>query len=392
MVKRAIIIVLDSVGIGALPDAPDFDSAGAHTLGHIYEARGRLNLPNLTNLGLGAIEDSRLPSPPKERLVGAYGRAMEQARGKDTISGHWELMGYVLDKPFRTFPEGFPEALMQKFEAKIGRGTLGNYVASGTTIINVLGDEHVKTGKPIVYTSADSVFQIAAHEEVIPLEKLYRFCEAARSLLVGDYLVGRVIARPFLGENGDYHRTENRKDFSVPPLGATVLDGLSVQGLDTYGIGKIQDIFARRGVMKSIHTHTNQEGVDAILDALSNRNDRLVLANLVDFDMLYGHRNDVEGYASALEYFDGRLEEILAAMTEQDLLIITADHGCDPTYPGTDHTREYVPVLCYHKGMTGPVELGTLKSYADVGATAYEYICGIKWSVGQSFLERLSIQ
>lgn len=385
MKKRAILIILDSVGVGAMPDAAEFGDTGANTLGNIYRLRGSLRLPNLYKLGLSRIEGS---GPPLGGCVptGCYGRAAEVTKAKDTTSGHWELAGLIMEKPFRTFPYGFPKELMNAFERKIGRGTIGNRVASGTVIIQELGDEHVSTGKPIVYTSADSVFQIAAHEEVIPLDELYGMCETAREMLNGEYYVGRVIARPFLGSEGSYRRTENRRDFAIPPTGDTILDGLLKNNKDTIAIGKIEDIFANRGITMSDHTRNNHDGIESLLRFIKEGTGDFIFANLVDFDMLYGHRNDMEGYAKALEYFDGRLPEIIKALKSGDMLIIAADHGCDPTTPSTDHSREYIPVI-----VTGPciregASLGTLGCFADIGATVFEYITGLKWPVGTSFL------
>ena len=385
MKKRAIIIVLDSCGIGSLPDAADFGDAGAHTIGHVFSARG-LKIPNMLALGVGNIKDSRLPKVYFPRA--AYGRAMEITKAKDTTSGHWEMAGFPMQIPFRTYPNGFPREVMDEFERRIGRGTLGNEVASGTEIIQRLGDEHVRTGKPIVYTSADSVFQIAAHEEVIPLEQLYAFCEEARGMLVGDNLVGRVIARPFVGGNGVYTRTENRRDYALEPMEDTILDALAAKGMDVVGIGKIEDIFAHRGITTVDHTKNNPDGIEATLRFIKEGRGDFIFTNLVDFDMLYGHRNDPEGYGAALEYFDDKLPEILYSMTADDLLIITADHGCDPTYPGTDHTREYIPVLAMI-GRGKPCDLGTLSSFADLGATVYEYLTGESWRCGESFLSKL---
>jgi len=299
------------------------------------------------------------------------------------------MAGIIMKEPFKTYPNGFPDRVMQKFEAAIGRGTLGNCVASGTAIIQQLGDEHVATGKPIVYTSADSVFQIAAHEGVIPLDELYAMCEKAREMLVGEDLVGRVIARPFVGKSGAYTRTENRKDYAIPPIEDTILDGLTARGFETVAVGKIEDIFYNRGIALSNHTHNNPDGIDATLEFMRRGEGSFIFTNLVDFDMLYGHRNDVEGYARALEYFDSRLPEIISAMTSQDLLIITADHGCDPTYPGTDHTREYIPILAYRRGMDKPVDIGVRRSFSDIGSTVFEYVTGEPWRTGDSFLDKI---
>jgi phosphopentomutase len=383
---RICIIVLDSVGIGALPDAADFGDAGAHTLGNIYKKRGKLALPNLFAMGLSHIEDARLPLH-KTATVAAYGRMATVTQAKDTTSGHWELAGLSMNPPFATFKH-FPEPLLKEWLKKAGRENkwLGNYPASGTKIIDDLGEEHMKTGAPIVYTSADSVFQIAAHEEILPLEELYRLCAAARETLTGDNIVGRVIARPFLGKPGAFKRTENRRDYAVPPVGETLLDALTVQGKKTLGIGKIEDIFCNRGLTYANHTTNNHDGIQATLEALRDKNNgvSLIFTNLVDFDMHYGHRNDPEGYAKALEYFDSFLPNIKAALQKDDLLIITADHGCDPTTPGTDHTREYVPLLVYFHGIN-PSNLGTRKTLADVTATIYDAMGYGKWREGESF-------
>ena len=387
--KRAIIIVLDSVGIGEQPDAAEFGDVGSHTLGNIRKVRGKLDLPNMTALGLAAIENSRLDTlnlVPK----GAYGRCAELTKAKDTTCGHWEMAGLPLKQPFKTYPNGFPKELMDEFEAKIGRGTIGNEVASGTEIIQRLGDEHVKTGKPIVYTSADSVFQIAAHEGVIPLQELYRICEIARELLNDDnYLVGRVIARPFEGTSGAYKRTENRRDYAVEPFSDTILDALDRRGLPVVGIGKIEDIFCHRGVTIVDHTRNNHTGTESTIRFLKEGTGSFIFTNLVDFDMLYGHRNNVEGYAEALETFDAALPRILGAMKDGDILMITADHGCDPTTASTDHSREYIPLLVAGKHVRKGVDLGTRKSFADIGATVFEYLTGEKWNVGESFLNEI---
>ena len=385
MKKRAIIIVLDSVGIGELPDAADFGDEGSHTLGNI-EAQRPMHIPNMLALGLGNITDSGLPKVDSPKA--AYCRAAERTKAKDTTSGHWEMAGLPMDVPFRTYPDGFPRSVMNEFEMKIHRGTLGNCVASGTVIINELGDEHVRTGKPIVYTSADSVFQIAAHEEVIPLEKLYKMCEIAREMLVGDNLVGRVIARPFIGSNGHYTRTENRRDFALEPIKETILDRLASNGYDVVGIGKIEDIFAHKGVTTVDHTKNNPDGIEATIRFLKAGKGDFIFTNLVDTDMLYGHRNDVEGYASALEYFDKKLPEIIDALYDDDLLIITADHGCDPTTPSTDHSREYIPALAFGKRFKS-VDLGTLPTFADIGATVVDWIMGEDFGVGESFLKKI---
>ncbi len=389
MEKRVILIVLDSVGIGAMPDAADFGDLGAHTLGNIYRSRGSLSLPNMTRLGLAKIEDSRLPDAGAE-ADGCYGRCAELTRAKDTTCGHWEMAGLPLDKPFKTYPNGFPEAFIEAFESRIGRRTLGNCVASGTEIIQLLGDEHMRTGSPIVYTSADSVFQIAAHEQVIPLAELYHICGIAREMLTGDYLVGRVIARPFVGGDGRYTRTENRRDYALPPFSDTILDGLLQHNVDTAGVGKIEDIFCHRGLSLVDHTKNNPDGIAATLRLMKSDFYGLIFTNLVDFDMLYGHRNNVEGYAEALEAFDRKLPELLSALQEGDLMMITADHGCDPTDPSTDHSREYIPLLVAGKHVVKGTNLGTRESFADIGATIFEYLAGTVWPVGKSFLSEIT--
>lgn len=385
MQKRAILIVLDSAGIGALPDAAAFGDEGANTLGNIRQVRGRLALPNLYRLGLANIEGSTLPDVAAAP-AGAFGRCAEHTLAKDTTCGHWEMAGLPLDKPFRTYPNGFPAELMHRFEQAIGRGTLGNCVASGTEIIQRLGDEHVRTGFPIVYTSADSVFQIAAHEQVIPVEQLYQICETARSLLTGDNLVGRVIARPFIGSSGAYQRTERRRDYALPPFSDTILDALDGAGFPVVGIGKIEDIFCHRGVTMVDHTRNNPDGIAATQRFIESGEGAFIFVNLVDFDMLYGHRNDVEGYAAALEAFDRALPAMLGALRENDILMVTADHGCDPTTPGTDHTREYIPLVVAGPHVRSGVNLGTRDTFADIGATVYEYLTGNRWRVGNSFL------
>jgi len=382
--KRVCLIILDSVGIGELPDAAEFGDTGAHTLGNVSSAVGGLNLPNLFAMGLGNIENSRLPrvSAP----TAAYGRCAQKTYAKDTTCGHWEIAGIIMEQPFRTYPDGFPPEIMAEYERLIGRKTLANIAASGTEIINRCGEEHVRTGYPIVYTSADSVFQVAAHEDVIPVEQLYEFCEIARELMMGEHCVGRVIARPFVGTagatgaSGAFKRTERRKDYAVAPIAPTILNAIEAAGLSTLGIGKIEDIFCRDGVTHINHTTNNAAGIDAIVTALKNPQDAFIFTNLVDFDMLYGHRNDPAGYAAALEYFDSRLPEIISAMNDDDVLILSADHGCDPTTPSTDHSREYIPLLVYGKNIK-PVALGTRTSFADIGATVCKWL-GVEWGIG----------
>ena len=385
--KRAILIVLDSVGVGALPDAAAFGDAGANTLGHIAE-KMQLYIPHMRALGLGHLPGIFLE--PDEQGRGAYGRAMEKSMGKDTTTGHWEMAGVTLSRPFPTYPNGFPKEVMDAFEAAIGTRTLGNKPASGTAILDELGEEHIRTGYPIVYTSGDSVFQIAAHEDVISVPRLYEMCEIARKLLIGEHAVGRVIARPFIGEKaGSFTRTGRRRDFSLEPVAPTMLDILKDAGKEVLGVGKIEDIFALRGLTGSNHAAGNPACIDAALDYMKKEFEGLLFVNLVDFDSAYGHRRDAEGYGKALEYFDGRLPEIYGLMGEEDLLIITADHGCDPAHIGTDHTREYVPILCLKKGMQGLADLGTRETFADTAATVMEYF-GLPERFGaRSYLKEL---
>ena len=381
---RAFLIVLDGVGIGELPDAADYGDRGSDTLTHVARAVGGLCAPNLERLGLGRLADvSGVRAVAEPRA--AFGRLAERSKGKDSTSGHWELAGLVLDRAFPTYPHGFPEDLLERFSERVGRGWIGNVAASGTEIIDRLGERHQRTGDLIVYTSADSVFQIAAHEGTVPLEELYRVCREARRLLTGEHAVGRVIARPFVGDPGAYRRTANRRDFSLEPPGATLLDRVSHSGRPVITVGKVDDLFAGRGVTEGIHTKSNAEGEEALV-ALSRRSgEGLVFANLVDFDQLYGHRNDAPGFARALEAFDERLEELLAHLRSDEMCLITADHGNDPTTPGTDHSREYVPLLC-----AGPrvraAALGTRDTLADVGATLAELFGVGPLANGRSFL------
>ncbi|MBR0082433.1 MAG: phosphopentomutase [Clostridia bacterium] len=388
MKKRVALIVLDSAGIGYLPDAAAFGDVGANTICNIYHKRGKLDVPNMKRLGLADIDECTLPESG-EPIVGAFGRCAEKTKAKDTTCGHWEMAGYSLEEPFRTYPNGFPRSFLDAFEARIGRKTIGNIVASGTAIIQELGDEHVRTGSPIVYTSADSVFQIAAHEDVIPLAELYRICEIAREMLVGEYLVGRVIARPFTGTTGSYTRTEYRKDYALAPFKPTILDGLTERGKDVVAIGKIEDIFCRRGITTVDHTKNNPAGIAATERFLADGTGDFIFTNLVDTDMLYGHRNDVEGYGQALEYFDRKLPDLIGKMGEGDILMITADHGCDPTYPGTDHTREYIPLLIAGRHIKPGVNLHTRPAFNDIGATVFEYLTGEQWREGESFLREI---
>ncbi|WP_430734210.1 phosphopentomutase [Fodinisporobacter ferrooxydans] len=379
---RTILIVLDSVGIGELPDAPEYGDAGSNTIGNIAKAVGGLRIPNLEKLGIGNIYPIEGTKPLK--ATGNYGKMQETSAGKDTTNGHWEFVGVQLTRPLPTYPHGFPNDLIEEFERRIGRKILGNKPASGTEIINELGGLHVKTGCPIVYTSADSVFQVAAHEEVIPLDELYRICKIAREMLTGEHGVGRVIARPFIGSHGKYTRTGNRHDYSLH-FGRTVLNELADAGLPVIGVGKIYDIYGGSGITKGIHTEGNMDGVDKTLEAMQQYPNGLLFANLVDFDMLYGHRNDPKGFARAIEDFDARLPEILASMREDDMLMITADHGCDPTTPGTDHSREYVPLLVYGRLLRQNVDLGIRNTFADIGATLADRHGVPKPSIGESF-------
>ncbi|MHB8986614.1 MAG: phosphopentomutase [Eubacteriales bacterium] len=382
-VKKVTLIVLDSVGIGALPDAADYGDIGSNTLAHTARAVGGLKLPNLGRMGLGNILDID-GVKPEAKPTAAYGKMAEQSAGKDTTTGHWEMAGLVLDRPFPVYPAGFPPGLIKEYEKKIGRPVIGNKAVSGTVIIEELGARHMATGYPIVYTSADSVFQIAAHEEIIPLDELYRICKAARELMTGDHAVGRVIARPFTGKPGTFHRTANRRDFSLEPPGETILDLLKGRGLPVVAVGKIEDIFAGKGITRAVHTEGNIDGIEQTLKVMREYKNGLVFTNLVDFDMLYGHRNNARGYADALEDFDRRLPEITNSIHAEELLIITADHGCDPTTTGTDHTREYVPLLVYGRPVRGGVNLRVRKTLADVAATIAE-IFDLQFSRGESF-------
>lgn len=384
-IRRVILIVLDSVGVGALPDAAAYGDEGSNTLGNTARVVGGLRLPHLGALGLG-YTTAVLGVPPAPRPRGAYGRMAEASQGKDTTVGHWELAGVVSPRPLPTYPAGFPAALVEEFERRIGRPVLGNKPASGTEIIAELGAEHVRTGRPIVYTSADSVFQIAAHEEIIPIPELYRICALARELLQGEHAVGRVIARPFVGTAGAFSRTANRRDWSLPPPQETVLDRLAAAGYAVQAVGKIEDIFAGRGITMAEHTQDNMHGVEVTLGFMARPEAGLIWANLVDFDMQWGHRNDPTAYARGLEAFDARLPELLAAMRPHDLLILTADHGCDPTTPSTDHSREYVPLLVYGRAVRPGTDLGTRATFADVAATLVEVFRLGNWPVGESFL------
>ncbi len=388
-VRRVILVVLDSVGIGELPDAHAYGDAGSNTLGNTARAVGGLRLPHLESLGLGYLGQF-LGVAPVPQPRGAFGRMAEASPGKDTTVGHWEIAGLISLRPLPTYPSGFPEDLVAEFERRIGRKVLGNRPASGTVIIEELGAEHMRTGRPILYTSADSVFQIAAHEQVIPLEELYRICEIARALLQGEHAVGRVIARPFVGEPGRFTRTPNRRDWSLPPPGETVLDRLTAAGYPVGAVGKIDDIFAGRGITRAEHTRDNMHGVDVTLRFMAEQPTGLIFTNLVDFDMRWGHRNDPVAYAQGLEAFDARLPEILAALRPEDLLILTADHGCDPTTPSTDHSREYVPLLVCGETVRPGANLGTRDTFADIAATLAEIFGLDPWPVGKSFWKEIA--
>lgn len=386
--KRAILIVLDSVGVGELPDAGLYGDEGSNTLGNIARAIPGFSLPHLEKMGLGAIPGVGMFAVPS-LLTGAHGRNAEQSVGKDTTTGHWEMSGVTLREPFPTYPQGFPAEVIAAFEEAIGTKTLANEVASGTEIMARLGAEHVRTGYPIVYTSADSVFQIAAHEGVVPIERLYEMCRIARTQLSGPHAVGRVIARPFDGKEGTFKRTDRRKDFAVDPFRLTVLDHVKAAGQDVRAVGKIEDIFNGRGVTHSVHTHGNMDGVDRTLDWMREPFQGLLFTNLVDFDMQYGHRNNVQGYADALREFDARLPEILAALLPEDLLILTGDHGCDPTTPSTDHSREYTPLLVAGAMVRDGADLGTRASFGDMAATVAEWLEVPGELEGVSFLGKL---
>jgi phosphopentomutase len=379
---RAIVIVMDSVGVGALPDADRYGDAGSDTVGNIHRHIA-LKLPTLRRLGLARVAHIGEPSPEP---LGAFGRMAERSAGKDSVTGHWELAGLVLDRAFPTFPHGFPAQLMQAFERRIGRATLANSVASGTAIIEQFGAEHLHTGSPIVYTSADSVFQIAAHESVIPIDEQYRICQTAFELAVGGLGVARVIARPFVGEPGAFVRTSNRRDFAVAPAGRTLLDALKDAGHPVVAIGKIEDLFARRGITHAAHTTSDEDGMDVLEEALEGEAAGLVFVNLVDFDTQYGHRNDVAGYAANLERFDRRLAGVIDRLTPYDLLVVTADHGNDPTTPSTDHSREYVPLLVCGEAVRAGLDLGTRATFADLGQTLADLFGVARLDHGTSFL------
>lgn len=389
MIKRVIWIILDSVGIGALEDAKEYGDEGAFTLKHVLEQKNGIKLPNLEKLGLGNI-DSKLPLEKNTECIGCYGKAKEISKGKDTTTGHWEMVGIHTKIPFKTYPDGFSKEIMEQFMERCGiKGYLGNCVASGTKIIEELGDEHVRTGYPIIYTSADSVFQIAAHEEVIPLEKLYEMCHIARTLLVGKQSVARVIARPFVGDSGHYVRTANRHDYSMKPEKDNLLNNLKESGISVVGIGKIHDIFAGEGITKTIYTKDNMDGVDQTLEVMKELKQGLIFTNLVEFDSKWGHRRNASGYLQGLLEFDTRLSEIMEMMQDEDLLIINADHGCDPVYKGTDHTREYIPILLYGPAIKKGVDIGVRESFADIGQSIAQIFGTGKLKIGESFMDKI---
>lgn len=386
--KRAILVVMDSLGVGELPDADLYGDIGSHTLDNTYKACGGLKIDHLESLGFGNIEGVKYLNKV-ENPMGAYGKLAERSRGKDTVTGHWEIAGVILDTPLNTYPNGFSDDIINEFLEKVNKkGILGNCVASGTEIIERLGDEHVKTGYPIIYTSADSVFQIAANEDVIPLDELYKMCEIAREMLVGDNIVGRVIARPFTGGNGKYTRTSNRRDYALDPFSKTMLEYLKEDGKEVACVGKIEDIYNHKGVTKAIHIKDNMDGVDQTLKYMDEVKEGLIFTNLVDFDMLFGHRNDPKGYGNAIEELDRRIPEFFEKMTDEDILILTADHGCDPTTKGSDHTREYIPILVYGKNIK-PINIGIRNSFTDIGKSILDYFNIENEIDGESFIEKI---
>jgi phosphopentomutase len=388
--KRIFLIVMDSVGIGESPDAEKFGDKGADTLGHIAERMNGLTMPNMGNLGLSNIREIK-GIEKADKPLAYFTKMMEASNGKDTMTGHWEIMGLNIQTPFRVFPDGFPDELLSELEERTGRKIIGNKPASGTEILDELGEEHMKTGALIVYTSADSVLQIAAHEDIVPIEEQYKICKIARELTLDEkYMVGRVIARPFLGEPGNFKRTANRHDYALKPFDRTVMSEMKDAGLDVIAIGKISDIYDGEGVTQSLRTISNMDGMDKLVQTLDMDFTGMSFLNLVDFDALYGHRRDPEGYGNALEEYDARLPEVFAKLKEDDLLIITADHGNDPVAPGTDHTREYVPLIVYSKKMAEGKELPIRETFADIGATIAENFKVKMPNFGKSFLQELN--
>ena len=388
-IKRVVVIVLDGVGAGEAPDANSYGDVGSNSLANTARVVGGLKLPNMGKLGIGHITDI-LGVPPDDRPSGCYGKMQPRSAGKDTISGHWELMGIYLPTPLPTYPNGFPESIIQEFRRRTGKDVLGNKPASGTEILKELGLEHIRTGKPIVYTSADSVFQIAAHEQVISIQEQYRMCEISRQILSGEHAVGRVIARPFLGETPDnFRRTERRKDYPLLPESDTMLDKIAGAGKTVYSIGKIDDIFGRRGITKGKHTVSNHDSTLALLDALNEDFEGILFANLIEFDMIFGHRNDARGYADALEAFDRAVPELQQRMRDTDITMVVADHGVDPTTPGTDHSRENIPLLVFGPQVTSNASLGVRKTFSDVAATIAELFSLRPPEFGASFVGEL---
>ncbi|MCD7033286.1 phosphopentomutase [Metabacillus sp. GX 13764] len=387
--KRMFIVVMDSVGIGEAPDAEKFNDVGSDTLGHIAEKMNGIHLPNMAKLGLSNIREIK-GVPLQDKPLACYTKMQEASNGKDTMTGHWEIMGLYIENPFQVFPDGFPKELVEQLEEKTGRKVIGNKPASGTEILDELGEEHMKSGSLIVYTSADSVLQIAAHEEIIPIEEQYRICEIARELTMEDrFKVGRVIARPFVGKPGEFKRTSNRHDYALKPFGRTVMDELKDAGRDVLAIGKISDIYDGEGITESIRTKSNMDGMDQLISTMDKDFTGISFLNLVDFDALFGHRRDPEGYGKALEEYDERLSEVLDKLKEDDLLIITADHGNDPVHPGTDHTREYVPLLVYSPSFKEGKALDIRETFADIGATVADNFNVKPTEYGKSFLSDL---
>ncbi len=390
MGKKVILIVTDSLGVGAMPDAAEYGDAGADTFGHIWQHCGRIDMPNLLRIGWGNMPEVSFHDLAIYDPEANVGKCAEASKGKDTTTGHWEIAGLPTDVPFKTYPNGFPQVFMEAYQKAIGMECLGNYPASGTEIIEVLGDEHEATGKPIVYTSADSVFQIAMNVDKFGLDTLYHYCEVARKMLVGDWACGRVIARPYIiNAEGKRERTSDRKDYSVTPPGDTILDMIKNAGKMVYAIGKIHDIFNGKGVVKSVHTTSNMDGIDKTIEAMREDFEGLIFTNLVDFDAKYGHRRDPEGYARCIEEFDARLPEIMKEMVNDDVLMICADHGNDPTAPGTDHTREYIPIITWGHTLKYGAEIGIRDSFGDIGATICELLRVPFTGVGTSFKKQI---
>lgn len=383
--SRVVWMIIDSVGIGALPDSEKFGDKDVNTLGNIVKAHSDIKIPNMINLGMGNIDGVDFIKEV-ENPIGCFGKCSEVSQGKDTTTGHWEMTGVLVETPFKTFENGFPKEIIDEFEQKTGRKVVGNKPASGTAILDEYGEHQMKTGDVIVYTSADSVFQIAAHEDIIPLDELYKMCQIAREIMMGDNAIARIIARPYIGKKaGEFARTSNRRDYSLNPFEPTVLDTIKDAGLDVIGVGKIEDIFNGQGITEAIHTKDNMDGVDETIKYINNENNGLIFTNLVDFDSKYGHRRDTEGYKNALEEFDARIPEIINSLKDDDILIINSDHGNDPTYKGTDHTREYIPVLVYGKNLKQGINLGIRNSFADIGATVADILDVEIPKTGQSF-------